>query len=165
MCHTRCHKTNLPAACQYVTEVWPYYTVLHMQDAFSSISSGLMSHEQWNPVSQQCVPPTGYWDLILMTPERNTAESQSSIRCYGKNLWQSRINILSNLFRHPSNYRVECILIEVLTDFYSLCFGEWIEVTLLVNLESVIITRVEICKHTPWRQRQILAGQVILEWQ
>lgn len=64
------------------------------------------------------VPPTPCSDSMLMTPERNTSQSRPSFRYCGKNLWQSRINIPSNLFRHLSNYRVECILKEQLAEFY-----------------------------------------------
>lgn len=91
------------------------------------------------------VPPTPCSDSMLMTPERNTSQSRPSFRYCGKNLWQSRINIPSNLFRHLSNYRVECILKEQLADLIEPVWCQW------VNYQWVNITRVEISKHThPW---------------
>lgn len=112
------------------------------------------------------VPPTPCSDLMLMTPERNTSESQPSIRCYCKNLWQSRISIPSDLFRHLSNYRVECILIGELTDFYSL-WCQWVDWGYTACESSVCYYRQggDLQTHTLKTQGPILAGQVILEWQ
>lgn len=114
------------------------------------------------------VPPTPCSDSMLMTPECNTSQSQPSVRYCGKTLWQSRINIPSNLFRHLSNYRVECILKEQLADFYEPVWCQW------VNWGYTACELQSLSLSPGWRSPNthtletwgpIMATQVILEWQ
>lgn len=109
------------------------------------------------------VQPTTCSNSMLMITECNLSYLQPSMlwhSCVGKlslALWQSRSRhfIPSNLFCHLSNYRVVsvCILKEECIYFFLWACGvsEWIRIIVPVDSASVIITRVELSKHTPLR--------------